>query len=95
MEAERLTDLKEYVNRRPKAPTVKTIEDLIQKHARDARRKIEGGKKIKHRRFTDDSICVSAVHSNVLRALQVRMSMMPKFMYVHPRRNKNLLNIHL
>ena len=49
-------DLKEYADWNPKAPTGKTTEDWIQKHARDARVNIEGDKKMKHCRIAGDSI---------------------------------------
>ena len=38
--AERRTDLKCYPERRPKIPTGKTTEELINRHAKDAKRKI-------------------------------------------------------
>ena len=46
--AEKQSELKYYAERRPKAPTEKTTEELTIKHARDAKKKIEGEKKIKH-----------------------------------------------
>ena len=53
-------------------------ESLISQHGKDERRKIESDKKIKLKRFTDDLSCVSSIHSNVSRALQVRMPTKPK-----------------
>ena len=51
----------------------KITEDLINQHAKDARRKAEGNKKMKHKRLADDMSRVSFIHSNVSRALRVRM----------------------
>ena len=70
------TDLKYYAERRPKAPTEITTEELIIKHARDAKKKIEGEKK--HRCITDDTSCISSNHSNVSRVIRVRMPTMPE-----------------
>ena len=39
--AERQTDLQIYANRRPKIPSGKTTEDLINQHAREARKNLE------------------------------------------------------
>ena len=47
---ERQTDLQIYANRRPKVPSGKITEDLISQHAREARKKLEGNKKMKHRK---------------------------------------------
>ena len=76
--AERNTDLQIYANRGPKLPTGKTTEELIQHHAKESRKKIEGGKKMKHRKVADDVSTVSSIHSNVTRALRVRISTKPK-----------------
>ena len=76
--AELQTDLKCYAERRPKLPTGKTTEELISHHAKDARRKIEGNKKIQHKRITDDMRCVSSIQSNVSRELRVRKPTKPK-----------------
>ena len=67
------TDFKCYTERRPKPPTGKITEDLINQHAKDARRKFEGKEKIKHKRISDDMSCVSSILSNVSRAQQVRI----------------------
>ena len=53
----------------PKMPKEKTTEELINRHAKAAMRKIEGNKKIKHKRFNDDTSCVSSIRSNVSPAL--------------------------
>ena len=50
---------------------------MAAKQARDARKKLEGEKNIKHRRITDESGCVSSVHSNVSRVRRVRMPVKP------------------
>ena len=76
--AERQTDLQIYANRRPKVPSGKITEDLINQHAREARKKFEGNKKMKHRKIADDDSAVSSIHSNVTRALKVRMPIKPK-----------------
>ena len=75
---ERQTDLKCYARHRPKEPTGKTTEELISRHAKDAKRKTEGGKKINYRRTTDYMNCVSSINSNVSRALRLRMPTEPK-----------------
>ena len=71
--AERETELQEYANRRPKLPTGKTTEELISHYAKESRKKLEGGKRMKHRKVADDVSTVSSIHSNVTRALRVRM----------------------
>ena len=76
--AERNTDLQVYANRRPKLPTGKTTEELKNHHAKESRKKLEGGKRMKHRKVADDVSTVSAIHSNVTRALRVRMPTKPK-----------------
>ena len=76
--AERNTDLQVYANRRPKLPTGKTTEELINHHAKESRKKLEGGKRMKHRKVADDVSTVSSIHSNVTRALRVRMPTKPK-----------------
>ena len=76
--AERETDLQIYANRRPKIPTGKTTEEMIHHHAKELRKKLEGGKKMKHRKVADDVSTVSSIHSNVTRALRVRMPTKPK-----------------
>ena len=48
--AERQTELEVYANRRPKIPTGKTTEELISHHAKELRKKLEGGKRMKHRK---------------------------------------------
>ena len=75
--AERQTDLQIYGNRRPKIPSGKITEDLINQHAREARWKLEGNKKMKHKKNADDMSAVSSIHSNVTRALRVRMPVKP------------------
>ena len=42
--AERQTELQVYANRRSKTPTGKKTEDLISHHAKELRKKLEGGK---------------------------------------------------
>ena len=76
--ANKQTDLKCYIERRPKMPTGKTIKELTNRHAKDAKQKNEGDKKIKNKRINDDTSCVSCIHSNVSRALRVRMPNKPK-----------------
>ena len=76
--AEIHSDLQTYANRRPKKPSGKITEDLINQHAREARRKLEGNKKMKHKKIADDKSAVSSIHSNVTRALRVRMPVKPK-----------------
>ena len=70
--AERQTELQVYVNRRPKI-----TEDLISHYAKESRKKL-GGKRMKHRKIADDTTAVSSIHSNVSRALRVRMPTKPK-----------------
>ena len=60
----------------------KTTEDFKTRHAKDAKRKIEGEKKIKHRRIKDDTSYISLTHSNVSQALRVRMPTKPKKLIV-------------
>ena len=67
-----------YANRRPKIPSGKTTEDLINQHAKEARKKLEGNKIMKHRKIADDATAVSSIHSNVTRALRVRMPTKPR-----------------
>ena len=76
--AERQTELQVYANRRPKTPTRKTPEDLIRHHAKELRKKLEGGKRMKHRKLADDISTVSSIHCSVTRALRVRMPTKPK-----------------
>ena len=76
--AERQTELQMCANRRPKIPSGKTTEDLINHHAKEARKKLEGNKRMKHRKIADDDSAVSSIHSNVTRALRVRMTTKPK-----------------
>ena len=71
--AERQRDLKNYAKRRPKVPTGKITEDLNNQHAKRAGQKLEENKKIKHKRIADDMTAVTSIHSNVSRALRVRM----------------------
>ena len=65
-------------SRRPKIPFGKITEDLINQHAREARKKLEGNKKTKHRKIADDASAVSSIHSNVTRALALRVRMPTK-----------------
>ena len=67
--AERRIELQLYANRRPKTPTGKITEDLISRHAKETRKKLEGGKQLKLRKTADDISAVSSLHSNVTRAL--------------------------
>ena len=76
--AERETELQEFANRRPKLPTGKRTEELISHHAKESRKKLEGGKRMKHRKVEDDVSTVSSIHSNVTRAPRVRMLTKPK-----------------
>ena len=76
--AERQTELQVYANRRPKIPTGKTTEELISHHTKELRKKLEGGKRMKHRKVADDVGTVSSIHSNVTRALRVRMPTKPE-----------------
>ena len=76
--AERQSDLKCYANWRPKVPTDKITEDLIKQHPKEVRTELEGNKKIKHKIIADNKSAVSSIHSNVSRALRVRMPTKPK-----------------
>ena len=76
--AERQTELQVYADRLPKTPMGKITEDLISHHAEESRKKLEGGKRMKHRKLADDVSTVSSIHSNVTRALRVRMPTKPK-----------------
>ena len=76
--AERQTELQMYANRRPKIPSGKTTEDLINHHAKEARKKLERNKRMKQRKIADDASAVSSIHSNVTRELRVRMPTKPK-----------------
>ena len=76
--AERQTELQVYAIRGPKIPTGKTTEELISHHTKELRKKLEGGKRMKHRKLADDVSTVSSIHSNVTRALRVRMPTKPK-----------------
>ena len=64
--------------RGPKIPKGNTTEELINRHSKDSRRKIEVDKKIKHRRINDNTSCVSSIHSNASRALRMRLPTKPK-----------------
>ena len=44
----------------------------------ESRKKLKGGKRMKHRKVADDVSTVSSIHSNVTRALRVRMPTKPK-----------------
>ena len=68
--AERLTDLRIYANRRPKVSSGKITEDLINQHLREAMKKLEGNKKMKHKMIADDVSAVSSIHSNVTKVLR-------------------------
>ena len=76
--SEHQTELQMYANRRPKTPTGKITEDVISCHANEARRKLEGSRRMKNRKIADDVSAVSSIHSNVTRALKVRMPTKPK-----------------
>ena len=76
--AEHQTELQFYANRRPKITTGKTTEELISHHAKELRKNLEGGKRMKHRTLADNVSTVSSIHSNVTRALRVRMPTKPK-----------------
>ena len=76
--AERPTELQVYVNRRPKQLRGKITEDLISHHATESRKKLEGGKRMKHRKIADDTRAVFSIQSNVTRALHVQMPTKPK-----------------
>ena len=62
--AERQTELQLYANRRPKTPTGKITEDHISHHAKETRKKLEGGKRMKHRKKEHDISAVSSIHLN-------------------------------
>ena len=72
--AQRQTDLQILANRRPKVPSGKITEELINQHAKEARKKLEGNKKMKHRKIADDASAASSIHSNPTRALRVGMA---------------------
>ena len=71
--AQRQTELQIYANRMPIVPSGKIKQYLINQHAREARMKLKGNKRMKHRKVADDAIAVSSIHSNVTRALRVTM----------------------
>ena len=56
----------------------KITEDPINEHAREARRKLQGNKKIKLKKIADDMSAVSFMQSNVSKALRVRIPTKPK-----------------
>ena len=60
------------------------MEELINEHAKEARKKLEGNKRMKHRKIADDASAVSSIHSNVTRPLRVRMPTKPKRTVVPP-----------
>ena len=60
----------------------KTTEDFKTRHAKDAKLKIEGEKKIKHRRIKNDTNYISSTHSYVSQALRVRMRTKPSKLIV-------------
>ena len=78
--AERYTDLTQYIERRPKKISEKTIEQKIHKHKRDLIRKNTGDKKIKRSRKQADDVsvtssgrsCISSA-STVIRSLKMRI----------------------
>ena len=78
--AERDTDLTQYIKRRPKKISEKTIEQKIHKHKRDLIRKSTGDKKIKRNRKQADDVsvissgrsCISSAN-NVDRSLKMRI----------------------
>ena len=78
--AERDTDLTQYIERRPKKISEKTIEQKIHKHKRDLIRKNTGEKKTKRSRkqaydvsvVSSGRSCISSV-SNVARSLKMRI----------------------
>ena len=76
--AELQTDLQIYANWRPKVPSGKITEDLINQHTREARRMLEGIRKTKHPKIADDASAVSTFHSYATRALKVRTPIKPK-----------------
>ena len=76
--AERQTEYQLYANCRQKTPTGKITEDLVSHHAKEIKKKLEGSKRMKHRKIADDISAVSSIHSNVTRALRVRMPTKPK-----------------
>ena len=76
--AERQIVIQIYANRRLKTPSGKITEDLINQHAKEARKKLEGNKKMKQRKSANDASAISSIHSNVTRALKVRMPTKPK-----------------
>ena len=68
---ERQTELQLYANRRPKTPTAKITEDLISHHAKEIRKKLEGGKRMEHQKIAGDISAVSSIHSNVTHAFRL------------------------
>ena len=70
--------IKNIIYRRPKTPTGKITEDVISSHAKEARKKLEGGKHMKNQKIADDVSAVCSIHSNVTRALRVRITTKPK-----------------
>ena len=76
--AERQTELQMYANRRPKTPTGKITKDVISYHSKETRKQLGGSKRMKQPKIADDVGVVSSIHSNVTRALKVRMTTKPK-----------------
>ena len=78
--AERETKLIEYIDRRPKKITEKTLEQKIQLHKKDLIRKNTGDKKIKRNKRQADDVsivssgrsCISTT-SNIARSLKMRI----------------------
>ena len=57
----RQTELQLYANRRPKTSTGKITEYLISHHAEETRKKLDRGKRMKHRKIADDISAVSYI----------------------------------
>ena len=72
------TDLEIYADRRPKIPSGKVTEDLINQHVREVRQKLKGNKKMKHKKIANYVSAVLSFHSNWTRALRVRMPVKSK-----------------
>ena len=82
---ERVTELAQYIERRPKKINEKTLEQKIQQHKGDLFRKNTGEKKIKrNKKQTDDVSVVSSgrscisTASNIARSLKMRVPKKPE-----------------
>ena len=71
------TDLAEFARRREVVPTGKTTEEKLKKHTRDALKKLQVLTHIRRKKIRDDISGISSIHSNITRALTVRVPTKP------------------